>query len=197
MSDSWRLKADSPDCARRPLVDFGEYGIEAAQAGKARARGDLGHRQRRLVEQSLGALYAHGARHPQRARTNVFLEESIEMTATDAEARREVVDTSIIEGAAADQAHGTVHGSARSLPGWRKRRGLRPAAQAGPISGSFGRGGGRKEADIPGLRRMNRADGPAIDASGTHAGKEAPVIAAVASHPSTFALELVKRDDGV
>jgi hypothetical protein len=44
---------------------------------------------------------------------------------------------------------------------------------------------------------MNRADGPAIDASGTHAGKEAPVIAAVASHPSTFALELVKRDDGV
>lgn len=192
-----RFAPDSPDRARRPLVDFREHGVEAAQAGKARARGDFGHRQPRLVEQSLGTLHAHGARHLEWARADVSTEETVEVARTDAQSRGEVVDAPLIEGAFPDQPYRSMDGSARSLPGRRERRGLGPAAQAGPVAGDFGGGRGRIEADVLALRRTDGTDGSAIDARRAHAGEEAPVIVAVTFHTRAFAFKLVERDDGV
>src|SRR5918994_539157 len=106
---SHRLEAQLPDFARRALVDVGEDGVEAAQAGETRARRHLRHRQPRLVEQPFGALHAHRARDLQRARTDMTLKQAIEMTRTDAEPKGEIVDAGAVERAAADQPHGTLH----------------------------------------------------------------------------------------
>ena len=40
------------------------------------------------------------------------LEQAIEMTRTDAEPRREILDAGAVERAAADQPHGALHGGA-------------------------------------------------------------------------------------
>ena len=84
---------------------------------KTRARRYFRHRQPGLVEQSLGALHAHGARDLQRAGADVTLEQAIEMASADAEPCGKVLDAGAIEGAAADQPHGALHGRARALPG--------------------------------------------------------------------------------
>src|SRR5262249_3336913 len=74
----------------------------------------------------------------------------------------------------------------------RSRRRFRPAAQARPVAGGFGRRGGRVVADVRVLRSAHRADRPAVDAGGRDGDEESPVEPRIARLPRPTADALVE-----
>jgi hypothetical protein len=68
----------------------------------------------------------------------MLLEQPVEMAAADAQAFRQRIEPLAIERAVADQPHRAMDGRPRTLPGWRKGRGFRPAAQARSETCRFG-----------------------------------------------------------
>ena len=102
-----------------------------------------------------------------------------------------------VERAGADHAHGAVHGRARSLPGRREGRGLRPAAQAGAEARGFGGGRRRIEGDVPRLGRAHRANRAAIDARRPHAGEETAIVTTITTAARALAFAMIEHGDGV
>src|SRR5690348_12647621 len=80
--------------ARRSLICLLERIVEAAEAAKAGGKGDLGHRQAALVDQTLGEVQAACLRNSHWRGADVLQEEAIEVTRADTDPGRELTDTS-------------------------------------------------------------------------------------------------------
>ena len=78
-----RRSLTPPDLARLSLVDFSEYSIKSSDAAEAGAKCDFRQRQVRFVNEPLSPLHAHGLSNLNRARSNVLLKQSAQMTGGD------------------------------------------------------------------------------------------------------------------
>src|SRR5262245_40773371 len=85
-----------------------------------------------------------------------------------------------VEESALDQPERARDRRGRAPPRRSSRRGLRTAAKARSKPGALRRGRGRKEDDVPGLRGLDRARGPAIDPGRLHTRVEDAVEARIA-----------------
>ena len=97
-------------------------------------------------------------------------EQSGEMSCADTDSRGERLDirAAVVERTRLDnQSSGTFRRDAAAAPCRTERSRLRSAPQAGTESGRFGGSRAREEADIPRMCWSDRADWPAIDASGS------------------------------
>ena len=92
--------ADSdPNALRRGWVAASS---DAAEAG---AKCDFRQRQVRLVNEPLGPLHAHGPGNLNRARSNVLLKQSAQMTGADSKPCGKVLHAALINRALMDQPH--------------------------------------------------------------------------------------------
>ncbi len=108
--------SSSPDLTRRTFVNLGEYAVEAAQAAKAGAKRDLGHRQIGAIDQALGPLDPRGLRDLRRVRADMFFEQPAQVSRPDAETRGQVLHAAVIERTGVDEAHGALDGGPRAFP---------------------------------------------------------------------------------
>ena len=100
-----RRSPTPPNLARLSLVDFSEYSIESSDAAEAGAKCNFRQRQVRLVNEPLGPLHAHGPGNLNRARSNVLLKQSAQMTGADAKPCGKVLHAALINRALMDQPH--------------------------------------------------------------------------------------------
>jgi hypothetical protein len=185
-----------PDFCRRSAVDFCEDGIEAPQTAKAGKQGDFRHRPIGLVEQAFGALNAGGPGDLGWRRTEVLGEQSGEMSRSYThpsgkhfDGRTFAIERPLI----GDQTRRAFHGGTAAEPCRTERSGFGTAAKTWAKSPGFGGGSAREKTDIVGMSGSNRADGPAIDARRSDAGKEASVIGRVAGHPRSLTFCIVEH----
>lgn len=114
-------------------------------------------------------------------------EEAAKVSSRHSKGDGQVLDRlAVVEKAALDQPEGPRHGCTGSAPRRRPRCGLRATAKTWTEACALGGGRRGKEYDVPGLGRLDRTDGPAIDPSGQNAGKEAAIEAPVARQPRTI-----------
>src|SRR5206468_10986606 len=107
----------TPHLGRWSAVGLGEAGIEAAEARKAGRERDLGHTQRRFVEQPLRELDPASSRQSARRRAEVLHEEAIELTWAESESGGKVSAAALIQEAAIDQPQAASDDRGRCLPG--------------------------------------------------------------------------------
>lgn len=122
-------------------------------------------------------------------------EQSGEMSCPDTHASRQRLDTHVIAIKRAifdDQTNRAFYGRAATPPCWTERSGFRSAPETRTKPRRFGGSGTREETNVARMRRSNRADGPTIDACGSDAGKEAPVVSRIAGHPRSLAFRIVE-----
>ena len=100
-----RRSLTPPDLARLSLVDFSEYSIKSSDAAEAGAKCDFRQRQVRLVNEPLSPLHAHGLSNLNRARSNVLLKQSAQMTGADSKPCRDFFDAARIDRAPVNQPH--------------------------------------------------------------------------------------------
>ena len=100
-----RRSLTPPDLARLSLVDFSEYSIKSSDAAEAGAKCDFRQRQVRLVNEPLSPLHAHGLSNLNRARSNVLLKQSAQMTGADSKPCGKVLHAALINRALMDQPH--------------------------------------------------------------------------------------------
>jgi hypothetical protein len=125
-------------------------------------------------------------------------EQSSEMSCADTDSRGKRLDiraVTIQRTFLDNQSSGTFYGNAATAPCWTERSRFRSAPEAWTESGCFGGSRAREEADIPRMRRSNRADRPAIDACGAAPRKKAAVVRWIAAHPSLLAFRMVEHGE--
>ncbi|MNV27996.1 hypothetical protein D3C71_1191680 [compost metagenome] len=122
-----------------------------------------------------------------RCRTEAGDEQTLQLARAQAHRRCQRRGRLVLQDAFVEQGQGAVQGVVLQQAGIVGRQ-LRPAAQAGPITGGRGCGGARVVADIARARRRRRAHRPAIDAGGAHGGEEQPIKTRIAGQAGLFAL---------
>jgi hypothetical protein len=100
-----RRSLTPPNLARLSLVDFSEYSIESSDAAEAGAKCNFRQRQVRLVNEPLSPLHAHGLGNLNRARSDVLLKQSAQMTGADSKPCGKVLHAARINRALMDQPH--------------------------------------------------------------------------------------------
>ena len=182
-----RAAARLPERARRAAVGPVERVVEAADAAEAGCLRHGGQRQIGGVDEALGAVQAARRRNPLGRRADVPFEEPPQVPRADPEPPREAVRVVMVQRPVLDQAQRAAHRARGAVPGRRAGGRLRPAAQAGAEAGPTRRRGRGVEAHVGGLRRLDRADRPTVDAGGHDADEEAAVETCVARQAGSFA----------
>ena len=173
-----------------------ECGIEAAQAVVAGCQRDVGHRQRGFGQQLLGQQQAMGGVDLSGCRAQMLDEQPLQLARAEPDALGEICHRLLLQEAPLDQGQGALHGlSGECLLGLGCQ--FRAAAQARPVAGRSGRGGGRVVGDVARLRRWRRAHRAAVDASAAHGGEEHAVEACVAGQAGAVAGGGVEGEGGV
>jgi len=183
--------------AGRAPVGRVERVVEAPDAAEARGQRDLGHGQRRLVQQALREVQPARLGDDDRGGTDVLNEQAMQVPRADPDARGERADGRLVQRAVVDQLQRPPHHGRGAEPGRRARRRLRPAAQARPVAGLGGGGGGRVVTDVRGLRAGHRTDRTAVDARGGHRDEELPVEAGIAADARPVERAAVEAEDRV
>src|SRR4029079_8189739 len=120
--------------------------------------------QRSTVEQLFRKMQSARVKHIVWRCAYVLDEQTVQMSRSDAEARRQGFHSQTVEAVLVDQSETARYRSRCALPGRRSRRNLGMAAKAGPEPGSGCASGCREVPHVPLQRAGRRTDRPAIDA---------------------------------
>ena len=101
------------------------------------------------------------------------------MAARDADARRERLDSAVVQHAVLDQVHGAARKALRCVDARVARCQLRAAAKARAVAGHLGGGGAREEEAVLPARHAHVAHRTAVDAGRRHADVESAVEARI------------------
>ena len=184
-----------PQLRRRRAEGLAHGRVEAAQAREACRVGDLGHRQRRLLEELAREVRAPRPRDGLRRRAQVLLEEAAQVAARHAEALGERVDPRGVERAVRDEAQPPGDRDRRADGHRRGGRRVRAAPQARPQTLLLRGRGGRVEADVLAARRGRGATRATVDARRVHADDEVPLEAPVAAEHRVEHAVIVERHE--
>ena len=171
--------------------------VEAPDAAEARGQRDPGHGQPRLVQQALREMQPARLGDDDRGGAHVLYEQPMQVPRADPQARGERADGRLVERAVVDELQRPPHHGRGAEPGRRARRRLRPAAQARPVAGLGGGGGGRVVTDVRRLRAGHRTDRAAVDARGGHRDEELPVEAGIAADARPVERAAIEAEDRV
>jgi hypothetical protein len=149
--------------------------VERADAREAGRGRDLGHRQRRRLDEQARGLRPLRAGQRERPGAELGGEEPVDLARAVAEPRREALDAALVDDAVRDQAHGAGDDVGADVPFRRAGAGVRAAALAGAEAGPLRGGRRRVEPHVLGLRRHDGAARPAVDAGGQDGGEEPAV----------------------
>ena len=165
---------------RHPVARV-ERVVEPAQAGKAAGKGDLGHRQGGLGQQLLRQEQAARQQQLDRRHAELLLDDAANLPRAQLELVGDFFEPGLfIESAFFEALDDQLRDALRIVHRRAARRQLGPAAQARTKAGLLGLLGGVEEPAVGFLRRLHRADRPAVDASRRHADEEDAVEARVA-----------------
>src|SRR2546425_1398409 len=172
----------------RPPVHRAKGSVESADGREARGKCDRGHRHRGLVDQRFRALHTPRRRHSGRRGAGMPHEQSAQMPGRHSERIREVLDgLAVVEESALDEPQRPRDRSRRAEPRGCPWRGLGSTAQAWAEARPLGGGRGREKDHVARLGRLHRANGPAVDPGGEHAGEEPPVESRVSRDAGAIA----------
>ncbi len=174
------LVADMPQRRRRTSEHLQKGFVEPADAVETRRQRDLGHRQRRLVDQLLGQQNPSRLRHRDRRRPDMLAKQPPQLARADAQPICKPLDIGLIEAASLDQSERARHGVGGTAPERKIGRRFRPAAQTwakARLLRRRRRGIERYVLEFRGARRANR---PAVDAGGFDTHEQPAVEAGIA-----------------
>ena len=160
--------------------------VEAANAGKARRKRDVGDGQPGFGQQPLGEQQPARLLHLFWRSAEVLLELAAQRAFTDAGLFSQRGERAFRQLAAINPGQ-QAYQCRRQIAG-RGGRELRPAAQAGAQAVLLRCGGALEVAHVVLVRWPRRTDRAAVDAGGEHAGKEAAVEARIAGQAGGMAL---------
>ena len=170
--------------ARRAVGGDAEHGpdgvVELADAGEAGTEGDVGHGQRRGLDQHPGRLGPLGPGQRHRAGPDLGEQQALELADAVAEFGGQARHPGPVDHAVGDQPHGPADHVGTDVPLRRSRGGVGPATLAGPEPGPLGGGRRGQEPHVATERRAGRAARPAVDPGGGDRGHEPPVEPRVA-----------------
>jgi hypothetical protein len=139
------LVAAAPQRRRRAAEQVEEGFVETADAVEARGQRDLGHRQRRLMNQLLGQQHPPRLCHRDRRGPDMPVKQPPQLPGADAKPVGETLDIGLIETAGFDQRQCARYRVGGAAPEREIGRGFRPAAQARAKARLLGRRRGRIE----------------------------------------------------
>ena len=168
-----------PQPARRVGEGLAHGVVALAHAGEAGGEGDVGDGEVGRLEQDARRLAALGPGQGERAGAHLGGDEAVELAGAVAEPAGQALDALAVDDAVADQPHGAGHDVGPDVPLGRARRGVGPAAQAGPEAGLLGGRRGGVEAHVLALGRAGRAAGAAVDPGRGDGAEELAVEAGV------------------
>src|SRR4029077_7011241 len=90
-------------CARRTTVQRHERLVESADTPEARRERDLGHRQRRLVDELLREQHAAGLSDRDRRGTEMLATQAPELALAQSQAAGQGIDAPLVQGSQLDQ----------------------------------------------------------------------------------------------
>ena len=184
---------------RRHAVPAVERVVEPAQAREAAGEGDLGDRQRRFGQQLLGQQQPARQQQLNRRHAQLLVDDAADLARAELELVGDLLEARLlVEVPFLEPLHDQLRDPLRIVHRRAPRRQFRAATQAGPKAGLFGLLRRVEEAAVGRLRRLRRADRPAVDirrrdADEEHAiepriaGRQRPVEpAAILVHASRY-----------
>ena len=174
-----RPAAPLPQLARRQREHLAHRVVELAHAREAGRERDLGEAELGRLDQRARRLRALRAGERERPGAELRGDEPVELAHAVAEPRGEPGDALAVDDAVADQPHRARDDVGARVPLRRARRGVGPAALAGPEAGALRRRRAAVEAHVGALGRDRRAARAAVDAGGGDAEVDPAVEAGV------------------
>jgi hypothetical protein len=177
---------------RRHPVDLAHSVVELPDAGEAGRERDVGHRERRGLDQQPGGVRPVRPGQRERPGSQLGREHPVEMALGVAEPGGEPRDPVALDHTVGDQAHGPRGEVGTDVPVRRAGHGVGLAAAAGAVPALLRGARGGQELDVRSFRSHRRARRPAVDPGRAYCGDELPVEAGVASGDSAVATFLIE-----